>query len=57
MYARSYGNHQRGKTRFQKIPVVTRSQMTVTNYSMAEQRCPQEMAIGKLMREAVEELS
>jgi len=57
MYARSYGNHQRGKTRFQKIPVVTRRQMTVTNYSMAEQRCPQEMAIGKLMREAVEELS
>jgi len=57
MYARSYKNHQRGKTRFQKIPVVTRRQMTVTNYSMAEQRCPQEMAIGKLMREAVEELS
>jgi predicted aldo/keto reductase-like oxidoreductase len=57
MYARSYGNRHRGKTRFQKIPVNTRSQMTVTDYSLAEQRCPQKMAIGKLMREAVKELS
>jgi len=37
--------------------VIARRQMTVTNYSVAEQRCPQKMAIGKLMREAVEELS
>jgi predicted aldo/keto reductase-like oxidoreductase len=57
MYARSYANYQRGKTRFQKIPVTTRRQMTVTNYSMAEQRCPKKMAIGRLMRKAVEELS
>ena len=27
------------------------------DYSLAEQRCPQKMAIGKLMREAVQELS
>ena len=54
MYARSYGNRQRGKTRFQKIPVITRRQMTVTDYSLAEQRCPQNMPIGKLMKEAVD---
>ncbi len=57
MYARSYGNRQRGKTRFQKIPVTTRRQMTVTDYSLAEQRCPQKIPIGKLMAEAVKELS
>jgi predicted aldo/keto reductase-like oxidoreductase len=57
MYARSYGNDERGKKRFQKIPVNTRRQMTVTDYSLAEQRCPQKMTIGKLMREAVKELS
>jgi predicted aldo/keto reductase-like oxidoreductase len=57
MYARSYGNRQRGKTRFQKIPVITRRQMTLMDYSLAEQRCPQKMAIGKLMKEAVKELS
>lgn len=57
MYARSYGNPQRAKTRFQKLPAITRRQMTLTDYSLAEQRCPQKMAIGKLMKEAVEEFS
>jgi len=57
MYARSYGNLQRAKTRFQKLPVITRRQITLTDYSLAEQRCPQKMAIGKLMREAVKEFS
>jgi len=57
MYARSYGNLQRAKTLFQKLPVITRRQMTLTDYSLAEQRCPQKMAIGKLMREAVKAFS
>ena len=57
MYARSYGNLQRAKTRFQKLPIITRRQMTLTDYSLAEQRCPQKMPIGKLMREAVKEFS
>ena len=57
MYARSYGNPQRAKIRFQKLPINTRRQMTLTDYSLAEQRCPQKMAIGKLIREAVKELS
>ncbi len=57
MYARSYGNLQRGKIRFHKIPVITRRQMKLADYSLAEQRCPQQMPIGKLMREAVKELS
>jgi len=57
MYARSYENPQRAKTQFQKLPVSTRTQMILTDYSLAEQRCPQKMAIGKLMREAVKELS
>jgi predicted aldo/keto reductase-like oxidoreductase len=57
MYARSYGDPQRAKIRFQKLPINTRRQMTLTDYSLAEQRCPQKMAIGKLMREAVKELS
>ena len=57
MYARSYENPQRAKTQFQKLPVNTRRQMTLTDYYLAEQKCPQKMAIGKLMREAVKELS
>lgn len=57
MYARSYGNPQRAKIRFQKLPEITRRQITLTDYSLAEQRCPQKMAISKLMKEAVDELS
>lgn len=57
MYARSYGDGQRGKKGFQKIPETIRRQMILTDYSMSEQKCPQKMAIGKLMREAVKELS
>ena len=57
MYARSYGNPQRTKIQFQKLPVITRRQITLTDYSLAEQRCPQKMAISKLMKEAVKELS
>ena len=57
MYARSYGNRERGKSQFQKIPVRTRRQMIVADYSLAERMCPQKMPIGKLMQEAVIELS
>lgn len=57
MYARSYGSRERGKRQFQNIPRPVRRQMTVADYSLAEQMCPQKMPIGKLMKEAVRELS
>jgi len=56
MYARSYGDRHRAMTHFQKIPLRIRRQMEGLDYSPAEQRCPQKMAIGKLMREALAEL-
>ena len=56
MYARSYGDRQRGRIHFQKIPLRIRQQMEGMDYGPAEQRCPQEMAIGRLMREALKEL-
>jgi predicted aldo/keto reductase-like oxidoreductase len=56
MYARSYGDRHRGRIDFQKIPLRIRQQMEAMDYGPAEQRCPQEMAIGKLMREALKEL-
>jgi len=57
MYARSYDNPYRASTRFRKIPLDIRIQMAKADYSMAEGRCPQKMAIGRLMREAIIELS
>ncbi len=56
LYARSYDNPYRGRRRFRKIPSNIRIQMAEADYSMAEGRCPQKMAIGKLMQDALTEL-
>jgi len=56
MYARSYGDRHRAKTGFQTIPADIRSRMQGQNYNQAEQRCPQKIAIGSHMREALKEL-
>ncbi len=56
MYARSYGDRQRALAHFQKIPRGIRRRMESMDYRPAEQRCPQKMAIGRLMREAMVEL-
>jgi len=57
MYCRSYGDRHFAMTEFNKIPEKTRRRLAKTDYSEAEQRCPQNMAIGKLMEEAAIELS
>lgn len=56
MYARSYDNPHRGGRRFRKIPLNIRVQMAEADYSGAEGRCPQKMAIGRLMKDALTEL-
>ena len=56
MYARSYGNRHRARAGFQKIPAGIRRQIESVDYGPAEQRCPRNIAIGKLMREALDEL-
>jgi predicted aldo/keto reductase-like oxidoreductase len=56
MYARSYGDRHRGRKYFQKIPLRIRRQIKGADYGPAEQKCPQKMAIGRLMREALMEL-
>jgi predicted aldo/keto reductase-like oxidoreductase len=57
MYARSYGNHREASNSFKKIPAKIRARLIHLDYDLAEQKCPQKMAIGKLMQTAVEELS
>jgi predicted aldo/keto reductase-like oxidoreductase len=57
MYARSYGDHFRARVEFYDIPASVRTQLAALDYSAAERRCPQSMPIGRLMAEAVEELS
>jgi predicted aldo/keto reductase-like oxidoreductase len=57
MYYRSYGECGYAAVQFKTIPENIRLKMADLDYSSAEQKCPQKMAIGKLMREAVKELS
>ncbi len=57
MYARSYGNYKKAGDRFKKIPQKIREQMVDLDYASAEQKCPRKMAIGELIRKAIQELS
>jgi predicted aldo/keto reductase-like oxidoreductase len=57
MYCRSYGDRHFAMAEFNKIPEIIRRRLADTDYSKAEQRCPQNMAIGRLMREALKELT
>lgn len=57
MYSRSYGDRDYAAGRFHEIPQSVRTQLPTLDYSVAEAYCPQKLPIGKLMREAVEELA
>jgi predicted aldo/keto reductase-like oxidoreductase len=57
MYCRDYGNRDFARSRFRALPVETRAAMARLDYTAAETRCPQKMPIGRLMREASEELA
>jgi predicted aldo/keto reductase-like oxidoreductase len=57
MYWRSYADFDRAVKHFKKIPEETRRQMAGLDFSQAERNCPQNMPIGRLIREAIKELS
>lgn len=57
MYARSYGHQKKAAEHFKKIPQEIREQIIHLDYALAEQKCPRKIEIGKLMRDAVKELS
>jgi predicted aldo/keto reductase-like oxidoreductase len=57
MYGRSYGDRRRAAHHFQRIPEKTRRIMAKLDFSLAEQKCPQQMAIGRLIREGLIEFT
>ena len=57
MYSRSYGDHNLARTLYGQIPTEVRRQITSLDYTKAEKKCPQGIAIGQLMREATIELT
>jgi uncharacterized protein len=56
MYCRCYGEPDRAKSAFKRIPTKVRKRMANIDYRLAERKCPQNMQIRRLMREAAMEL-
>ena len=57
MYSRSYGDRTHAIELFKDIPEKVRAKIASLDYSSAEKQCPQKMAIGNLMRDALKELA
>ena len=56
MYAHSYNDYQMARDAVARLPSDIRSRLLQTDFSAAEEKCPQKIAIGKLMRRAAEDL-
>jgi hypothetical protein len=57
MYYNSYGEEDRAKELFTRIPSSARNKLLNVDYSLAEARCPQHLPIGQLVAQAVRKLS
>lgn len=57
MYAESYGDHERAKKYFSRLSETNRIDLAHADYKEAERRCPQKIAIGKLMQRAQDKLA
>ncbi|MFO7667438.1 MAG: aldo/keto reductase [Desulfobacterales bacterium] len=57
MYSRNYNEPGWARELFNKIPVTERERIMNLDFSVAEQKCPQKIEIGKLVKEACLELS
>ena len=57
MYYNSYGQQDKARDLFAQIPGKARNKLLSIDYSAVEARCPQHLAIGKLMAEAADKLA
>ncbi|WP_435548005.1 aldo/keto reductase [Desulfobacterium sp. N47] len=57
MYSRNYKEPVMAKELFETIPINERKKIADLDFSIAEQKCPQNLEIGKLVREAYSQLS
>ncbi len=57
MYYNSYGEQDRARELFARIPGKVRSKLLSIDYSPAETCCPQHLPVGKLVAEAVSKLA
>ena len=56
MYDYSYDDSVKAKALFKKIPLEVQKRIANIDYRNAEQKCPQRIQIGRLMRQAASEL-
>jgi predicted aldo/keto reductase-like oxidoreductase len=52
MYYQSYGDCDRARSLYGQLAPDTRERVSLLDYSLAERKCPQQLPIGRLMREA-----
>jgi len=57
MYDRSYGDRDRAKRKFRRIPAEVRRRMRTVDYTAAEEVCPRKIRITRLMQAALDEFS
>jgi len=57
MYYNSYGEHDKARQLFARIPANVRDKLLRLDYRLAEARCPQHLPIGELVAEAVSKLA
>jgi predicted aldo/keto reductase-like oxidoreductase len=57
MYYNSYGQHDRAKELFARIPANVRNKLPDMDYGLAEVHCPQHLPISELVAEAVSKLA
>jgi uncharacterized protein len=57
MYYHHYTHHDEARCALARLPRKTRKHLYALDYSAAEERCPQHLEIGKLMRQAAELLA
>ncbi len=55
MYWRSYGERHRAQAFFDRLPPGRRMEIAALDYEEVERLCPQQMAIGQLVRQALKE--
>ena len=55
MYWRSYGDRHRAQVFFDQLSPDRRIEIAAVDYASVERLCPQQMAIGRLVRQALEE--
>ena len=57
MYHRHYSDHDQASALFAELPMDICQRLSSVDFSPAEQRCPQGLKIGKLMKEAAQVLA